>query len=979
MPIRKAREILRAVFGFTEFRPQQEQVIRGVLSGRDTLAVMPTGGGKSLCYQIPALIFEGLTVVVSPLISLMRDQVDQLRENGVPAAVLNSSLPTAEYRENAEMARSGRARLLYLAPETLMKPGVADLLTAANVRAVAVDEAHCISAWGHDFRPEYRRLVEFRPAFPGAVWLGLTATATPRVRRDIQRTLGFSEDNLILGGFDRPNLFIDIRPKFEARQQLVRFARRFPDESGIVYCRRRNTAEALAGALSEAGVPSLPYHAGLPPEVRNRRQRAFVADDVRVVTATVAFGMGIDKPDVRFVVHFDLPKDVESYYQEIGRAGRDGLPAHCRLMFDPADAVKIRQFFKDKPAKEVAAAEQRLRAMLNLAAARECRRVPLLRYFGETVSRPACGMCDVCRRPESEGADLTIPAQKFLSCVYRTGQRFGAAHVTDVLTGGNTKRIRRFGHANLSTYGIGTEFDRRGWRILAVHLIHRGHLDRDPDHGHLTLTPDAWRILKSQDRFFADMTVQEEARPGVERSAEGGAGEAAPDEDLFQLLRAKRKELADAAGVPPYVVFSDRSLRDMAVRFPRRAESFREIHGVGEAKLEKYAGVFLPLIRDHCRERGIEENFSANVAPKRTRPGGTESSPCKARCREIGLAVNGGATVPQLAERYRIQPQTVLNHLKDYLVAGHSLPAERLRAAAPFSRREIDAHWPGARDFFREHGAARLKPLYLHFLEAVSYDLLHFLRLLFYAENGVPETERPDAEPEETCRMVCLANSRKHGGRCVAGKRLAGDSAGEWIRPVSGGEDGALNPAAIGLDSGEPPGLGDILRVRIRRRGNSGYQVENRRVGPDPWRKEGAWPSRRLDDLLDRPDRLWINGHSSADGVNDRVPVEWAEARAAHSLVFIRPADFAVHVRKGANGLKQVRAEFAYHGESYRLPVTDEAVERAFISRDFGVYPIPEPVYLCVSLGEPYEGFCYKLAAGVIRAGKDFFRKETET
>jgi ATP-dependent DNA helicase RecQ len=659
MSIWNARELLRTVFGFSEFRPQQERVIREVLSGHDTLAVLPTGGGKSLCYQIPALIFDGLTVVVSPLISLMRDQVDQLGENGVPAAVLNSSLPTPEYRENAEKTRSGRAKLLYLAPETLMKPGVADLLASVTVRAVAVDEAHCISAWGHDFRPEYRRLVQFRRAFPGAVWLGLTATATPRVRRDIMRTLGFSEAHVILGGFDRPNLFLDIAPKFDAKDQLIRFARRFSHESGIVYCQRRKTAEDLAETLSDAGIAALPYHAGLPPEVRSRHQRAFVADDVRVVAATVAFGMGIDKPDVRFVVHYDLPKDVESYYQEIGRAGRDGLAAHCRLMFDPADAVKIRRFFREKPEDERRAAEQRLQAMVDLATARECRRVPLLRYFGETVPHSACGSCDVCRRPESGGTDLTIPAQKFLSCVYRTGQRFGAAHVADVLKGGNTQKIRRFQHAELSTYGIGTEFDRRGWRILAVHLIQQGHLHLDPAHRGLILTASAWRILKSRERFYADMTPREE-----NASRGDGAGEAAHDASLFEILRARRKKLADEAGVPPYVVFNDRSLRDMAVRFPQSVESFRHIHGVGEAKLEKYADIFVPLIRDYCRERGIGENLSAKAAPPEPR-NSAGKSPCKRRCREIGNAVNDGATVEELAERYRIKPGTVVNHLKD--------------------------------------------------------------------------------------------------------------------------------------------------------------------------------------------------------------------------------------------------------------------------------------------------------------------------
>lgn len=957
----RARDILKTVFGFERFHPHQERVIQNVLSGRDTLAVMPTGGGKSLCYQVPALIFEGLTVVISPLISLMRDQTQQLSENGITAAVLNSGLSMEEYRFHTERVRDGRAKLLYLAPETLLKPNIIDLLQSVRISAVAVDEAHCISAWGHDFRPEYRNLVRIRNTFPGAVWLALTATATPRVREDILATLGFADENLILAGFDRPNLFIEITPRFEPEQQLIRFVSRFEDASGIVYCQARRTADHLARVLSEEGIPALPYHAGLGPETRNRHQRRFVMDEIRVITATVAFGMGIDKSDVRFIVHYDLPKDIESYYQEIGRAGRDGLSAHCRLMFDPADAVKIRHFFNEKSGAERVEAEKRLQALLDLAASRECRRVGLLGYFGETVSESDCGHCDICRKPESGGADLTVPAQKFLSCVYRTGQKFGAAHVAAVLMGGNTKKIRQFGHDRLSTYGIGTELDRRGWRILGLHLLQQGYLAQHSVHKYLTLTPASRAILRNEERFFAEMEIPD----STETSVDGSALETDYDRELFQSLRKMRKQLADEAGMPPFVIFGDRSLRDMALRFPQSMEGFARIHGVGQAKLEKYGGVFVPLIREYCEAKGIAENLNLPVAAAARKPAKTrDRSVRKQRCTDIGEGFKTGADIDDLAETHRIQPNTVLNHLKNYLLSGGSLPADRFRRLISLPESQCDA----VLEFFRENGAEYLKPAFLHFEELISYDHLHLLRLLFYAEYGVPEVNGSQREKADTCRIVCLANSRKFGGRCVAGKRLNGDSVGEWVRPVSPKETGELNSRVIALQGGAMPALGDILSIPVDKPAPHPYQSENIFLKSETWQKVGEFSPDRLDALLDSPETLWQNGYSGWHGLNDRIPVEAFDSSGSGSLFFIHAREVSVHVVKGADGLKHIRAGFIYGGRKYRLAVTDAAVEESFIKQEFGVYPLAdEYVYLCISLSEPCEGFCYKLAAGIWR------------
>ncbi len=958
---KRAQEILKTVFGFESFHPHQEKTIRNVLSGRDTLGVMPTGGGKSLCYQIPALIFDGLTVVISPLISLMQDQIQGLLENGIRAAVLNSSLPLPEYRENAEMVRNGEARLLYLAPETLMKPNVIDLLGNVRVSLVAVDEAHCVSAWGHDFRPEYRQLIRVRHAFPGAVWLALTATATPRVREDIMAALGFAEDNLILAGFDRPNLFIDITPKFEPEKQLIRFVNRFEGASGIVYCQSRKRADRLAQILSKAEIPALPYHAGLDGKLRQHHQRLFATDDVRVITATVAFGMGIDKSDVRFVVHYDLPKDIESYYQEIGRAGRDGLAAHCRLMFDPGDAAKIRYFFQEKSDQERIEAERRLQAIVDLATARACRRTGLLRYFGERVPEESCGGCDICRKVETDGTDLTIPAQKFLSCVFRTRQIFGAIHVSDVLMGGNTAKIRQFEHDKLSTYGIGTELDRRGWRILGLHLIQQGYLDLHPKHRSLKLTPEAWPILRKEKGFFAEMEIAE--NPGAKSDPQL---EESYDTRLFEILRKKRKELADGADVPPFVIFGDRSLRDMAIRFPQGLESFSAIHGVGRAKLEKYGEIFVPLIQEYCKEKGISENETARAAPI-SRP---ERSSGKAapgsRCVAVGDAFNAGEAINELTEKYSVKPQTILNHLENYLLAGRTLSAERLRQYAQLPHDQNRA----VLEFFSENGPERLKPAFVHFNEAIPYDDLRYLRIIFYAENGIPEPETAEQEAEMPgiCRIVCLANSRKYGGRCIAGKRLNRDSPGSWVRPVSRSPRGELDLKTMTMEDGEIPALGDILSIPAGSSAPHPYQPENRFALPEIWQREGRFPGLRLDRLCDHPDTLWENGHSGWNGINDRIPAETVYETVEQSLFFVRVYRLSAHVVKAPTGLKHIRTGFVYNNEEYLLTATDPVFEAEFMACDFGIYPLhEEKVYICASLGEPYEDYCYKLAAGILR------------
>jgi len=495
----RAREVLRRTFGFTEFLPVQGDVVARVLQGRDTLAVMPTGGGKSLCYQLPALLLDGLTVVVSPLIALMQDQVNQLHQLGIPAAFLNSTVQLHDYISTTNRVRHGEVKLLYAAPETLLRPETLLLLEQSRLKCLAVDEAHCISEWGHDLRPEYRQLQAVRGRFPQAVCLAFTATATKRVREDIRRLLSIGADGEFVATFNRHNLFLAAEPRLNGLAQTLAFLEKHRGQAGIIYCGTRRQVDEVTVALNENGWPALPYHAGLDDKVRRQNQERFIRNEVPLMVATIAFGLGINKANVRFVVHYHLPKDLESYYQEIGRAGRDGLPADCLLLYSRADAVVQRRFIDEGAESERAGRVARLNALVRYTEARGCRRVPLLAYFGEPLA-PPCGRCDNCvPTPEAgELADVTAAARKFLSCVQSTGQVFGAPHIIAVLRGSHAKKVLSLRHDRLSTFGVGMEYPAEAWRELAHQLVRHGLLDSNPEFGNLRLTPKGWRVLKGE-------------------------------------------------------------------------------------------------------------------------------------------------------------------------------------------------------------------------------------------------------------------------------------------------------------------------------------------------------------------------------------------------------------------------------------------------------------------------------------------------
>ena len=683
---------LKRFFGYDRFRPGQFEVVRDVLDGRDVLAIMPTGAGKSLCFQLPAVLKPGLTLVVSPLIALMQDQVDSLRNNGIAATFLNSTLGLEEGRSRVAEALAGRIRLLYVAPERLMGERFLSLLAEfdrqTGISAFAIDEAHCISAWGHDFRPEYRQLQQLRQRFPHVPIAALTATATPRVREDILQQLLLREPQVYVASFNRPNLYYEVRPKKgrKAYLELLQLAR--SGESGIVYCNSRKQVEEIASRLQQDNISALPYHAGMEDETRKLNQRRFDRDEVQVIVATIAFGMGIDKPDVRFVVHYDLPRNLESYYQESGRAGRDGEPARCVLFFTAGDIRKVQFGIDRKPdERERKIAYQQLRRVVDYAESTDCRRTIQLSYFGEFFGGN-CDNCDNCVYPRPM-EDWTIEAMKCLSCVARCQQAFGISYIVEVLRGAKAMKIFRNGHDKLSTYGIGRDRTDEEWRLLARSLICQGLLEQTTEaYPVLRLNNYSWEVMKKQRPVFVAVPETQ----AIDRQ-EKARKEQFDDRTLFDRLRSLRKQVADEETLAPHMVFSDATLRSLAREKPRDLQSFANIFGVGEFKRDKYGDRFIAAIRESCAP-------TASAAVSSTQ--------------HITLALHKkGYSLQEIAAERELKTSTIAKHLADLIVAGEAVYIERL---LPSERQEplLAA--------IAEVGAGALRPIRERVGKQFSYD-----------------------------------------------------------------------------------------------------------------------------------------------------------------------------------------------------------------------------------------------------------------
>ncbi|HAU66170.1 MAG: ATP-dependent DNA helicase RecQ [Lentisphaerae bacterium GWF2_44_16] len=705
-------ERLKTYFGYDAFRPYQQEIIETVLNGEDVLVLLPTGGGKSLCYQLPSLMRDGITLVISPLIALMKDQVDGLNANGIPASYLNSSLSAQEIQIVQEQAVSGKLKLLYLAPERLGTLGFESFLLQLNVRLIAIDEAHCVSEWGHDFRPDYRRLVQLRTLFPHVNIIALTATATTRVRQDIVRYLAMPQPRVFLSSFNRSNLFYCVQPKQQAFQQLVTLLSRHKNESVIIYCFSRQDTEGLVSDLHTQGFKALAYHAGLEKQQRTRAQEAFIRDEVNIIVATIAFGMGIDKPDVRLIVHMDLPKTIEGYYQETGRAGRDGLPSECVLFYTYADKRKQDYFIAQiQDELEQAQAQKKLSDMIGYCESVACRRQYVLRYFGEEWGESFCGTCDVCQAPSVELQDATILSQKILSGVLRTGERFGAGYVCDVLRGSARDRVVENKHNQLSVYGIAKDASRQEIMLCIDSLLRYGFLEKQlGEYPTLRVSDKGKFVLKQREPILLPKmeTLAVLKRTKKEKETDY-------DFDLFTRLRQLRKSLADEQGVPPFVVFGDRSLQEMSRVFPQDTHSFSMIFGVGETKLKQYGEIFVNCIVQYVQEKGITVTTPKKkvVLLKKERVGSTVQ-----KTKEL---VEKKYSLEKIMKERKLARSTIVQHLEQLVQTGEFIDIEHLKPE--FKRFQKIKH-----AFLQTHSNA-LTPVRALLGEEYSYDELRLVRL----------------------------------------------------------------------------------------------------------------------------------------------------------------------------------------------------------------------------------------------------------
>ncbi|MGC2061909.1 MAG: DNA helicase RecQ [Thermodesulfovibrionales bacterium] len=681
---------LNTVFGFQSFRPDQESVIRSIIDHRDVFAVMPTGGGKSLCYQLPAMLMPGTAVVISPLIALMKDQVDAAVANGIPAAFMNSSMDAAEVSDVYRLLKYSKIRLLYIAPERFAMPHFLERLKSADISFFAIDEAHCVSEWGHDFRPDYLGLSLIPQVFPEIPVAAFTATATPKVQEDIIHRIGLRNPQVVRASFNRPNLFYQVRTKSKVESQILEFLKDHQGESGIIYRTTRDAVAETAGFLQSKGIAALPYHAGLPAEERSRNQVAFNRDEAQVIVATIAFGMGIDKSNVRFVIHADLPKNIEGYYQETGRAGRDGDPALCLLFFGRGDIPKIRYFINAMTdERERFMAIEKLNQTVGFASHNVCRRRQLLGFFGEDYPDDNCGGCDICSG-SVEQVDITTDAQILMSAVSRTGQRFGIGHIIDVISGADTRRIRELRHNEIKTYGAGKGRDKKHWRSVVDELIAQGALLQEGEpYPVLNISTKGSDILFGREKITALKKEEAKTKTGRRQVEDSGY-----DEALFEKLRSVRKGIAEIQQVPPYIIFSDKTLHEISRLYPSTLSEMRKISGVGDAKLERYGEDFIREIL-----RYLEEN-SGISPPDRDEGPGPANSTKKKKGETVGETYEffrGGMSLNDIAKLRGLSPSTIAAHIERLIQDGRDLDLNRL--VDPATREKIETFFLSTKDW----------------------------------------------------------------------------------------------------------------------------------------------------------------------------------------------------------------------------------------------------------------------------------------
>jgi len=700
---------LQKYFGYKEFRPLQQEIITSVQKKQDVFVLMPTGGGKSLCYQLPSVMNNGLTVVVSPLISLMKDQVDSLCAIGINAAYINSTLSPQQIAEVKSRIEKHQINLLYVAPERLMMQGFLEFINKIDVSLFAIDEAHCISEWGHDFRPEYRMLTILKEKYPQIPIIALTATATPIVQQDIIKQLNLQHPEVYKASFDRQNLYYQVIPKRDAYEQLHDYIAAHRQESGIIYCQSRKSVDHLSSLLQTNGFRALPYHAGMDKNERTQNQDKFIKDDVELIVATIAFGMGIDKPNVRFVIHYDLPRNIEGYYQETGRAGRDGLKSDCILFYSYGDRAKIEYFIGEKEdPREQKIAYEKLQQMIHYCESHVCRRKVLLEYFGETYAETKCHHCDNCFKVK-ETFDGTVAAQKLLSCVARVGERFGANYVIDVLRGSKAERIIHNRHQHLSTFGIGMEFSKDAWQSITRELIQTGFLQSEGgQYPVLKLTEKSKAVLFGNEKVVLTKFAEEKAEP-IHEEAE----EAEVNAMLFEELRQLRKRIADEEYVPPYIIFPDTTLKEMASYFPMTWDTLQQITGVGEQKFNRYGPRFLKAIVGFCQQHQIESKPIRRKLRKRTKGIYRRTE------QESFELLKQGLSIEQVARKRNLSPSTIIAHVEQLIIAGENIILDRFVSAE--KQRVI-------RKVLLELGLDRLSPVKEKLGAGYSYDEIRLVR-----------------------------------------------------------------------------------------------------------------------------------------------------------------------------------------------------------------------------------------------------------